>query len=75
VPLSAAERRISMEDCHDAVHLASPRQADPASRGGLGCHRYSYLQARFLADEKFPAAVTGNPESVESAAEVVSSWL
>jgi len=35
----------------------------------------SRLQARVLAREEFLAAVTGNPESVESADEVVSSWL
>jgi MFS family permease len=35
----------------------------------------SRLQARILAREEFLAAVTGNPESVESADEVVSTWL
>jgi hypothetical protein len=64
-----------MEDWPYAVHLASPQQADPASRSGLGCHRYGYLQVEILAGDEFLAAVTGNPESVESAAEVVSSWL
>jgi hypothetical protein len=33
------------------------------------------VEARFLAREEFLAAVTGNPESVESAEEVVSSRL
>jgi MFS family permease len=35
----------------------------------------SRVEARFLAREEFLAAVTGNPESVESAEEVVSSRL
>ena len=35
----------------------------------------SRLEARILAREEFLAAVTGNPESVESADEVVSTWL
>jgi MFS family permease len=35
----------------------------------------SRLQARILAREEFLAAVTGNPESVDSADEVVSTWL
>lgn len=35
----------------------------------------SRLQTRVLAREEFLAAVTGNPESVESADEVVSGWL
>jgi len=33
------------------------------------------LEARILAREEFLAAVTGNPESVEKADEVVSTWL
>jgi MFS family permease len=35
----------------------------------------SELEARTLAREEFLAAVTGNPESVERADEVVSGWL
>lgn len=35
----------------------------------------SRLQARTLGREDFLAAVTGNPESVESADDVVASWL
>ena len=35
----------------------------------------SHLEARILAREEFLAAVTGNPESVESAEEVVSTRL
>jgi CRP-like cAMP-binding protein len=35
----------------------------------------SRLEVRILPREEFLAAVTGNPESVESADEVVSSWL
>ena len=35
----------------------------------------SRLEARILAREEFLAAVTGNPESVDSADEVVSNWL
>jgi MFS family permease len=35
----------------------------------------SRLEARILGREEFLAAVTGNPESAESADEVVSSWL
>jgi MFS family permease len=35
----------------------------------------SRLEARILSREEFLAAVTGNPESAESADEVVSSWL
>jgi MFS family permease len=35
----------------------------------------SRLEVRILAREEFLAAVTGNPESVESAHEVVSTWL
>jgi MFS family permease len=35
----------------------------------------SRVEVRILAREEFLAAVTGNPESVESADEVVSSWL
>ena len=35
----------------------------------------SRLEARILAREEFLAAVTGNPESVQSADEVVSTWL
>jgi hypothetical protein len=73
--LSAAEWRISMEDWPHAIHLASPQPADTASSGGQECDRYGRLQARILAGEEFLAAVTGNPESVESAADVVSGWL
>jgi hypothetical protein len=54
-------------------YLASPQWAEPASSGGLGCRRYSHLQARILAGEQFLAALTGNPESVVSTAEAVSS--
>jgi MFS family permease len=35
----------------------------------------SLLEARILAREEFLAAVTGNPESAESADQVVSGWL
>jgi MFS family permease len=35
----------------------------------------SQVEARILARAEFLAAVTGNPESAESADEVVSSWL
>ncbi len=35
----------------------------------------SQLEARILARDEFLAAVTGNPESAESADEVVSGWL
>jgi MFS family permease len=35
----------------------------------------SQLEARVLARDEFLAAVTGNPESAESADEVVSGWL
>jgi hypothetical protein len=35
----------------------------------------SRLQARILVREEFLAAVTGNPQSVDSADEVVSTWL
>jgi CRP-like cAMP-binding protein len=35
----------------------------------------SRLEARILGREEFLAAVTGNPESVQSADEVVSGWL
>jgi hypothetical protein len=66
---------MSMEDWPHAIHLASPQQADTASSGGQECHRCGRLQARILAVKEFLAAVTGNPENAESAAEVVSSWL
>jgi CRP-like cAMP-binding protein len=35
----------------------------------------SQLEARILARDEFLAAVTGNPESAESADEVASGWL
>lgn len=35
----------------------------------------SHLEARILAREEFLAAVTGSPESVENAEEVVSTRL
>lgn len=49
----------------------------PCCEGSLEGHRrrISRLQARILAREKFLAAVTGNPESVENAEEVISIRL
>jgi CRP-like cAMP-binding protein len=35
----------------------------------------SQVEVRILAREEFLAAVTGNPESVASADEVVDTWL